>query len=269
MTSFLSGAFGVAALGAGLAVGSAAASDVLSYPPGPPSAGSPVYAPASLVTGDVSLGVGWLDENGDGAFELLGAGRVNAPLQGGPWNLTGEIWGGVWFQDPTFAEVVGAAHLYYKTDRFAHGVYAAATGYGESGYRGHELSVGVEGAAFMGSTTLVGRLGYNAGNNTGGSYDYWSAEGIVRYYVTPNTKLAGIVAWWSDGGGWMMAGGFEHLFAGTNMTGFARAAWFTEGGGYDGWELLGGARFFFHRPDTTLQQHDWDIPFAEATVVNF
>lgn len=271
MSKLATGILGAGAIGLALAATGARASDVLTYPaPAIPPAGNPVYAPVSLVTGDISLGLGWFDEDGYGAFELLGAGRINAPLQGGPWNLTGEIWGGAWFQDPTFGEVLGAAHLYYKTDRFAHGVYAGWAGYGESGYSGHEIAIGVEGAAFMGNTTLVGRFAYNFGdNNGGGSYDYWSAEGILRYYVTPNTKLAGIVGWWSDDGGWMLGGGVEHLFAGTNVTGFARANWFTEGGGYDSWEVLGGARFFFHRPGTTLQQHDWDIPFAEATVVNF
>jgi hypothetical protein len=264
--SILNAQAAAAAFILGLAAPQALAADSgqLYYPPGPPAIDSALYAPASMVTGDISVAGGWW--SGYEAAEVLAAGRVNVPLQGGPWNLTGELFGTALFVDPTFTEFLGAAHLYRKTDQYAHGVYASATGFAEGGLSGHEIGLGVEGAAFMGNTTLVGRLGHNWGDG----YGYWSAEGILRYYINPNTKLAALVGWagGSSSNEWMLAGGIEHLFSGTNMTGFARIARFTDGS--DGvWELTGGARFFFHRPGGTLQQHDWDIPFAEATVVNF
>ena len=269
MSKLATGILGAGAVGLALAATGARASDVLTYPaPAIPPAGNPVYAPVSLVTGDISLGLGWFDEDGYGAFELLGAGRINAPLQGGPWNLTGEIWGGAWFQDPTFAEVLGAAHLYYKTDPFAHGVYAGWACYGESGTAATK-SPSASSAGFMSNTARSAGLPQLRGQQRRRQLRLLERRRHPPLLRDAGTKLAGIVGWWSDDGGWMLGGGVEHLFAGTNVTGFARANWFTEGGGYDSWEVLGGARFFFHRPGTTLQQHDWDIPFAEATVVNF
>jgi hypothetical protein len=256
--------FGAAVLFAGPVL---AAEPGLYYPPGPPAIDSTVYTPASLTTGDVSIAGGLWGYSDFSAFQLLGAGRLNVPLQGGPWNITGEVFGGGLFSDPMQTVLLGALHAYHKTDQYAHGVYASATGW--AGPSAHSFALGVEGAAFMGNTTLVGRLGHHWGDGLIVPSSYWTAEGIVRYYVTPDTKLAGIVAWESDPGTVMLAGGIEHLFAGTSMTGFARVSWFAGGGQPDVWEVLGGARFFFHRPGTTLQQHDWDIPFAEATVVNF
>lgn len=264
--NIVSAAAAVTTLLLGVAASQAQAADggQLYYPPGPPAIDSSVYAPTPIVTADISVAGGWW--SGFEAAEALAAGRVNVPLQGGPWNLTGELFGTALFVDPTFTEFLGAAHLHYKTHAFAHGVYATAVGFGASGSSAHEIGLGVEGAAFLGNTTLVGRLGHNWGDG----YAYWSAEGILRYYITPNTKVAGIVGWaggsWTE---WMLAGGIEHLFAGTNISGFGRIARFTDGTGDGAWELTAGARFFFHRPGTTLQQHDWDIPFAEATVANF
>ena len=252
-------------VGAGCAAGTALAADVglVTYPP--PPVGDPVYSHASGMSGDISIAGGWWGDNYDdrgGVF--AGAGRLNVPLQGGPWNVTGEIAGiGYTLNGDSEREFLGAAHVYHKTSQFAHGVYASAVGYGWGGSPIYSAwGLGIEGAAFMSNTTLVGRLGHYWDEG----YSYWSAEGIARYYVTPNTKLAGLAAW--TDGDWMAAAGIEHLFSGTPMTGYARVAYFDAGSSYNWWELMAGVRFLFHGPKT-LQQHDWDIPFAEATVVNF
>lgn len=267
--SILNAHAGAAALILTFAAPQALAADAgqLYYPPGPPAIDSNVYSPAPIVTGDLSITGGWWwdNEDDDGGI-LAGAGRVNVPLQGGPWNLTGEIAGlGYFWDGESYRELLGAVHLHHKTDRFAHGVYGTAIGYGWTGTETfYATGLGVEGAAFLGDTTLVGRLGHYWDDGD----TYWTAEGIVRHYLTPNTKLAGIVAWASPGE-WMLAAGAEHLFDSVPFSGFARAAYFGESGGYNWWELTVGARLFFHRLGGTLQQHDWDIPFAEATVANF
>lgn len=252
----------VAVLGA---TAGAAAGDFLVYPPTPPPISDPIYAPVTLVTGDAAGAAGWWGGDGAGAFEVIGTGRVNVPLAGGAWNMTAEVYGSASFEDPTFTEFAGAAHLFHRTSQFAHGVFVSGAAYGAGGYSGTELGLGIEGAAFMPNSALVGRLGYFTGND-GDSYDYWFAQGIGRYYVTPNTKLAGIVGWFSDPGSFMLAAGAEHLFEGTSVSAFGRAAWFDND---STWEAVGGARFFFKQPGTTLEQHDRDIPFSEATVVNF
>ena len=67
--------------------GPALAAD-LPYPAAPPPAGSPLYSPTSLVTGDFTLGIGWTGTDGnldsDSSTGLI-AGRVNIPLWSG-WN---------------------------------------------------------------------------------------------------------------------------------------------------------------------------------------
>lgn len=248
----------------------AADAGTLSYPPPPPPPpGGPLYAPVSMVTGDVAAGIGHWSDSYDSAFEVLGAGRIDFPLHGGsPWHITGEVFGAALFYDPTVTAVAGALHAYHKTEQYAHGVYVSGQGQGGGGSSATAWGAGVEGAAFMGNTTLVGRLGHYwyGGDASGAS---WFAEGIARFYATPNTKLAGIAAWQSDPSLVMLAGGIEHLFAGSNISGLGRVAWFTADGNYSAWELMIGAKVMFGRPGTTLQQHDWDIPFAEGTAINF
>ena len=270
MSKSILNAQAVAALVMGLAAPQAFAADSgqLYYPPGPPAIDSAVYAPASMVTGDVAVGGSLWGGDGDSAFEVLGAGRVDFPLHGGsPWHMTAEVFGAAAFFDPTETTFLGAIHGYHKTEQYAHGLYAAASGFGAGDFSVNTFGVGVEGAAFMGNTALVGRVGhYWFGGDAVGSS--WWAEGIGRYYVTPNTKLAGILSWQNNPNVFMLAAGVEHLFSGSNISGLGRTAWFT-GDGYSAWELMIGAKLMFGRPGTTLQQHDWDIPFAEASAINF
>ncbi len=270
MTKHLSRAIGGAIVATGILSGGALAADVGTYAYPPPPPGSPVYAPVSMVTGDIAAAVGYWSDSYDAAGEILGAGRVNFPLQGGSnWYVTAEVFGAAAFFDPTETAILGALHAYHKTEQYAHGVYISAQANSWGGYSQTAFGGGVEGAAFMGNTTLVGRLGYYGAGGDFAPPPFWSAEAIARFYVNPNTKLAGIAAWQSDPGLFMLAGGIEHLFAGSNISGLGRIAWFNGEGGYNAWELMVGAKMMFGRPGTTLQQHDWDIPFAEATAINF
>jgi hypothetical protein len=241
----------------------AVAADVLSYPSLPPIT-DPIYAPASLVTGDAALGLTYYSEPGYNALDLLGDARINMPVSGN-WYVTGEVFGLTALKAPRYYELAAAAHLYHKTPQYAHGAFIGGVAYGESGYSGSEVTVGVEGAAFMTNSTWIGQLGYAAGND-GGNYDYWWVTGIGRYYVTPNTKLAGAIGW-SNPDALAVSAGVEHLFDGTDISLFGNALYYTEGS-FNSWQVTGGVRFFFHRPGGTLQQHDWDIPFTLGPQVN-
>jgi hypothetical protein len=239
------------------------ASDVLNYPAAPPPIGSPVYAPASMITGDATVGLTYYAEPDDdySVWDIFGSGRINVPLGGGPWYITGEIFGLAALNEYKYREFLGAAHLYHKTPQYAHGVYVAGLGYSEVGFNGHELQTGVEGAAFLGQFTLTGALGYTWGDNDDGAYSGWDVLGMATYYLTPNTSLAGAVELWGSGSGWALGARAEHMITGTDMSVFGNASWATEDGD-EWWQATAGLRFFFHNPNATLQQHDWDIPFG-------
>jgi hypothetical protein len=65
-----------------LVVTPALAADV-TYPAAPPPAGSPLYSPASLVTGDLSLAIGAVSGGGENLGAYEGTGRAALPLTGG------------------------------------------------------------------------------------------------------------------------------------------------------------------------------------------
>jgi hypothetical protein len=251
-----------------LGASAAAAGDILSYPTSDvPQAGSPVYAPVPMITGDALVGLSYYSEPGYNTFQLLGGIRANVPLGDGRWNITGELAASTAFKAPNFNQVVGGLHLYHKTPQFAHGVFAEGLWYGETGFNGTEVGAGVEAAAFLTNAALVGRATFHWGDNSDGTYDYWSLQGIGRYYLTPNTKLVGMIEWWSPDG-FAAGAAAEHLFSGTNISAFATAAWAGEGD-ESAWQALLGARFLFHAQGKTLQQHDWDLPFSSVAGINF
>ena len=65
-----------------------------------PPSGDPIYSPAPMVVGHLSVGVGIgdIDETDDNVGIFTGVGRANIPFSGGVWNLELETGGGALWQ---------------------------------------------------------------------------------------------------------------------------------------------------------------------------
>lgn len=243
------------------------AADLLTYPAAPPPSSSPVYSPTSMVTADVGLAIAYYNQDNDGTGgdydtgEIVGDGRINIPLWAG-WNETVEIGGLAEFMDDGYTAIGAFSHTFYNNKQFAAGFVLGGSKLNDDGV----FTAGVEGAAFMPSTTWVGLLAYNWGN--GGIPDFWLASGEVRWYWNPNTKLSGIVSYADVNSSWMLSTGLEHRFDGTQFSLFGAASYFTYDGG-NAYELLAGGRWFFDQRGQTLQGHDSEIPYAVGRAVSF
>ena len=114
--------FGLGLAALTMFAGPAFAAD-LAYPAAPPPAGSPMYSPTSVVTGDFTLGVGWIGTDGnldsDSASGLI-AGRVNIPLWSA-WNEEIEAGGFSKFNGDAFTTGI-FSHTYHKTQSWAGGI---------------------------------------------------------------------------------------------------------------------------------------------------
>jgi hypothetical protein len=257
---------GVAALT--MAAAPAFAAD-LAYPAAPPPAGSPLYSPASVVTGDFTLGIGWTGVDGnlddDSTTGLIG-GRTNIPLWSG-WNEEIEVAGVKEFDNSAFtAGIFG--HTYYKTQGWAAGfvIGGGATDPFQSASSNGFATLGFEGIVFLPSSSFIGQADYNFSD--GG--DFWTLSLEGRYYFEPNTKLTGLFAWsaGSANDAWLIGSTLEHRWAGTRFSNFITADWAPIDGGPDKVGLLVGFRYLFDQPSGTLQSHDYEIPFnrVHATV---
>ena len=235
----------------------------LSYPAAPPPAASPIYSPASLVTGDIALSFGWFDpDEGDSSAEFVGNGRVNFPFWNG-WNETLELGGLAEFSGAKYDAVGGYSHTFYRTAPGALGiVLGGASLDGDASF-----TAGIEGALFLPAVTLEGQTSYTWADNID---DFWTISGEARWYFEPNSKLSGTATFFtsSDDNGWMLTAAAEHRFAGTMFGLFANASWFTFDNGGDAWEALGGLHLFFDGGNT-LQGHDNQIPFSTARTISF
>jgi hypothetical protein len=255
--------FGLAALAA--LAGPACAAD-LAASAAPPPHGSPLYSPASMVTGDISLGVGWTGENGNlsgntGTGHV--AGRTNFGLWSG-WNE--ELEGtGVWTFNGHQFDGGGFSHTYYKNQSWASGF---VLGGGEenpfnNGSNGFGVA-GVEGVVFLPSASFVGMADYTFGNH---NVDYWTLAAEGRWYLEPNTKLTGQVAWNSNHNGasneWLVYGALEHRWSGTPWSTWISADW-RPASSNNTWGLLVGVRYLFDQPNGTLQSHDYEVPFSQG-----
>jgi hypothetical protein len=236
----------------------------------PPPRGSPLYSPTSIVTGDISLGIGWTGTNSnldkDSATGHV-AGRVNFGLWPG-WNE--ELEGaGVWAFSGGRFDGGGFTHTYYKTQSFAAGVLLG--GGEENPFQTNRsngfVTTGLEGVVFLPSSSFVGQADYTWGNN---SMNYWTLAAEARYYFEPNTKLTGEVAWNSNHAGatneWMLYGALEHRWSGTPWSTWVSADWRpakVNGVNDDTWGIMVGVRYLFDQPNGTLQSHDYEVPFSQ------
>jgi hypothetical protein len=251
-----------------LLAGPACAADLAasSYPAAPPPRGSPLYSPTSMVTGDISLGIGWTGENGNlNKNSAAGsvAGRVNFGLWSG-WNE--ELEGtGVWNFNGGEFDGGGFTHTYYKNQSWAGGFLL---GGGEqnpfqSSRSNGFLTTGVEGVVFLPSSSIVGQADYTWGS----SLNYWTLALEGRYYFEPNTKLTGQVAWNSNHASvsneWLLYGALEHRWSGTPFSTWVSAS-YRPASGDNLWGLMVGVRYLFDQPNGTLQSHDYEVPFSQG-----
>jgi hypothetical protein len=252
--------FGLAAVV--ILAGPAFAAD-LPYPAAPPPAGSPVYSPTSIVTGDFTLGLGWTGTDGnldgDSTTGLI-AGRVNIPLWAG-WNEEVEAAGITKFNGDSFTTGV-FSHTYHKTQSWAGGfvVGGGATDPFHAAPTNNFLTAGVEGVVFLPSASVVGQAYYNWTDGP----DFWTLSLEGRYYFEPNTKLTGLLAWQTGGDAdqWLIGSTLEHRWSGTNFSTFISADWVPRDSAPDDVGLLVGFRYLFDQPNGTLQSHDYEIPFS-------
>jgi len=240
------------------------------YPAAPPPKGSPLYSPTSLVTGDVSLGIGWTGTNGSvDKNSATGhvAGRTNFGLWSG-WNEELEATG-VWNFNSHEFDGGGFSHTYYKTQNWAAGLLL---GGGEmnpfqNSHSNGFLTTGVEGIVFLPHASIVGQADYTSGS----SLNFWTLALEGRYYFEPNTKLTGQVAWNSNHSGasneWMLYGALEHRWAGTPLSTWVSASWrpaSINNSSDDLWGIMVGVRYLWDQPNGTLQSHDYELPFSQG-----
>lgn len=245
-----------------LTAASAGAADLYVYPAAPPPTESPVYEAQSLVTGDVSLALGYFTFDGaNDTGEIWGSGRVNIPFAGG-WNEEIEVSGLSGFEKNSYYTYGIYSHTYWKNPQSAAGVLV-----GWSNLDGSSVvTAGVEGAVFGPTTSFVGVLAYNWAND--GIPDFWSAGGEARWYWNPNTKIKGSVDYNEFNAAWKLTAGAEHRFDGTMVSLFGEGTYYTNNQG-TGWEVFGGGRFFFDQPGQTLQGHDHEVPFSAARAITY
>jgi len=245
-----------------LAAGSAVAADIALYPVATPPSGDPVYAPQSMVTGDVSLAIGYFEFEGFDTGEVWGTARVNIPFGGSGIHEEIEVNGLDGFANDAYYTYGIYSHTYAKGPNAAAGVLLGASNLAG----GHAITLGAEGAVFLPSATLVGLLAYSWGSN--GQPDFWSAFGEGRWYATPDTKLSASVAFNEFNTAWKWTAGAEHRFTGTKVSLFGEGTYYHNTFG-DGWEVFAGGRVFFDRAGETLQGHDYEVPFAAARPITY
>jgi predicted porin len=251
-----------------LLAGPAFAADlaVSAYPAAPPPHGSPLYSPTSLVTGDISFGIGWSGENGNvDSNSATGhvAGRTNFGLWSG-WNEELEATG-VWNFNGGEFNGGGFSHTYYKNQSWAGGfvIGGGETDPFQTTSSNGFLTTGVEGVVFMPKGSIVSQVDYTSGSGL----DFWTLALEGRYYFEPNTKLTGQVAWNSDHNGasneWLLYGALEHRWTGTPFSNWVSASW-RPASGDNQFGVMVGVRYLFDQPNGTLQSHDYEIPFSQG-----
>ncbi|MBZ9994354.1 outer membrane beta-barrel protein [Mesorhizobium sp. BH1-1-4] len=119
-----------------------------------------------------------------------GAVRVNIPFAQ-RWNLQGDLtYDRIWGHYSPLDGTSGTIHGYYRDpDRFAAGLFAAYTSFGESGVTVNNHAVGPEAQLYFGKLTLYGQasVGQLTINDFHG--DQWGLRAVARYFVRKNLRL--------------------------------------------------------------------------------
>lgn len=231
---------------------------------GTPPAGDPLYAPQSMVVGHLSLGLGVVDSSSPSIFDgdtlgvFTGAGRANVPFGNG-WNVEFETGGEALFSDGTsFTDFGVAGHVWTRLDNAAIGVFGGIDfPFGSTVY-----TAGVEGEVYFGDITLGADADYNWSDSSG---DFWTVSGWADFYFNPDFRVGAAIDY---GNGdvpeqWSAGIDTEYRFSGTPFSVWAEGSYSSADccGDPDIWQGLAGMRFFMDPPNTTLQEHDRQVPW--------
>lgn len=230
----------------------ALAGDLFAYPP--PPQGSAFYAASSVVTGDVSLGLGWLSASGSSSGMVTLDGRVNVPLHD-DWNIEPDF-GVATFFNPAETSFGGVVHLYKRLPQSAVGIFGGA-----EVTSGHttDFIVGAEGALYTHPNSIVGgQIALISGSSSSVLLrGYWD------YFFDPDLKATIDISWLSayagSGGTFAGTAGLTKRFAGTQISGFLSATLIA--GGTSGGIGRAGLTWNFDPSATTQYDHDRLVPF--------
>jgi hypothetical protein len=226
-----------------------------------PPAGSPLYAPQSMVVGHLLLGAGFWNDNGyfndDTVGVVSGAGRANVSFGHG-LNFEIESGGQSLFNDGNSVSSIGAAgHLWTRLNSGAVGAFGSVD-FPSGATVG---TLGVEGETYFGDITLGANAGYSWSDGLG---DFWSVGGWADYYMTPDFRFGGALDY-SAGDipdTWTASVDTEYRFPGTPLSAWGEVNYSNVSGGSEAdiWSGLLGFRFFMDGGGT-LQEHDREVPW--------
>jgi hypothetical protein len=236
-----------------------------------PPAGDVVYAPQSMVTGHLQLGLGYGETDfdfGRGGFSedywiFEGAGRANIDF--GTFNLEIETGGNsLIFDDGFSSSTIGAAaHLWGRFNNAALGVFGAANFPTSTSI----YTLGVEGEVYFGAITLGADASYNWFDSFFDD-EFWKVRGWADFYLTPDARIGGKLSYLSfndfDVDAWSATIDGEYRFSGTPFSLWAEGNYQSadlEFGDQETWSGLIGFRVFMDAPGTTLQGHDRSVPW--------
>lgn len=248
-----------------------------------PPSGDPLYSSAPMVVGDLEMSLGHytVDRDGEKSVDnFQGWARANVPV-GDTWNILAEIGGsgffnGVYPDGESFATVNTNAHVWADRGSLRYGVFGGASfgAYNALTY----TSLGLEAEIDLGNAVIGGQgfYSWNGLEDCGGcDLNATGVSGWVDYYLTPNTKATGTLAWLhasdiiccsgTDVDDFAGSGRITHRFAGTPVNIFGEASLSSfEAGPSDGTtaRFSGGFTVLIDGQGYTQQEFDRNAPFS-------
>jgi len=243
-----------------------------------PPAGDPLYSPAPMIVGDLEFSLGWtqidVDEVGSlDVNDFRGWGRANISV-GETWNVLLETGGGAAFGGDipdgfSIGNTAANAHVWADRDDLRYGIFGGAS-FGTAalftvGTVGLEMELDMDNA-------VLGAQGFYSWTDACSSCDTVGVSGWVDYFLTPNTKATGTLAWsrtdigLSDDldifGG---SGRLTHRVTGTPVNVFGEASYYNADVGSAGGNVtnvMGGFTVMLDGPGYTQQEFDRNVPFT-------
>lgn len=156
-----------------------------------PKQGDAFYSPTSMMVGDISGGLGWLDSGSNSTgFAVLGA-RLNLPLHDG-WNLEPDLGLATAF-DPSVTVAGGVAHLYKNLPNADVGVFLGGYGTSAPSTSTGTFILGAEAAYYGHPNSIFGARAAYAWVSNSTSYPILGAN--WDYFFTPDVKSTLRVDW--------------------------------------------------------------------------
>jgi hypothetical protein len=160
----------------------------------PAEAQSRVSGHVEAYLGGLKVDSGFDDTN---IWSAGGAGRVNVKLDE-RWNVQGDLFADrIWNDDGHIMGYGGAAHAFWRDpNAYAFGVFATAQTADIEFADVRTFTVGPEAQVYLDNWTLYGQAWYGQVDIDEAPVrpDIWGARGVVRYYVTPDLRFDGELA---------------------------------------------------------------------------